>query len=535
VRAIKGHNEIVLRAGFGSKGQTNTRVMVPMLPAGPFLNAAGRRFGVSHFEPDKDGIVRRHWPFPSPGQYQSLAEVAARIAGADVSGHSQECWMRYYGNDPLPWTRMSFEAALKQPPDYFHGQLVFIGVIPRESAPDNVAHKFRTPYSHWTDRSMAGTDLLITEFLNLLNGESLLRSATLEWVTLLLAGAIIGSVLPQVRFVFLTAFGFIVLVCAGSVALTSMTNYWFPWLLVVVGQLVIALVWTVTTSGAVADKKSRAPTIAGYHLVEPPIAHGAYGEVWLARSSGGQWRAVKVVSLQKFDNDAGPYDREYDGVSRYREICAKHPGLLRVECVSEKLPSHFYYIMELGDSLQSGWEKSSENYIPKDLSRICALMPEKRLPIDECVSIGITLCDTLDFIHRSGFTHRDVKPQNILFVNGRPKLADVGLITDIRSSDNVRTAVGTPGYMPLPPEMPGTPQADIYALGMVLYVISTGCNPVLFPEIPEKLLGGDDPTNFLRLNTVILKACQPDLNDRFRFALEMRKALEELRANVSAT
>jgi serine/threonine protein kinase len=59
-------------------------------------------------------------------------------------------------------------------------------------------------------------------------------------------------------------------------------------------------------------------------------------------------------------------------------------------------------------------------------------------------------------------------------VQGRPKLADVGLVAEITPADKENTSVGTPGYMPPAPEPVGTPQADIYGLGMVLYVISTG-------------------------------------------------------------
>ena len=108
--------------------------------------------------------------------------------------------------------------------------------------------------------------------------------------------------------------------------------------------------------------------------------------------------------------------------------------------------------------------------------------------MQECVRIGLALTDALDFIHRQGLTHRDIKPQNIIFVNGQPKLADLGLITEIRPPDQERTLVGTPGYLPPPPERPGTPQADIYALGMVLYVLSTGRGAAYFPEIATTLV-----------------------------------------------
>jgi serine/threonine protein kinase len=141
--------------------------------------------------------------------------------------------------------------------------------------------------------------------------------------------------------------------------------------------------------------------------------------------------------------------------------------------------------------------------------------------------IGLELSDALDFLHRQGLTHRDIKPQNIIFVNGQPKLADLGLIAEIRPPDQKRTLVGTPGYMPPPPELPGTPQADIYALGVVLYVLSTGRNPAFFPEISTTLAEHIEAEEFFAVNTIILKACQPDPSQRYASALEMHQALQK--------
>ena len=107
------------------------------------------------------------------------------------------------------------------------------------------------------------------------------------------------------------------------------------------------------------------------------------------------------------------------------------------------------------------------------------------------------MSEALDFIHRRGMTHRDIKPQNIIFVNGQPKLADLGLITEIRPADQIKTLVGTPGYMPPSPERPGTVAADIYALGMVLYVLCTGRAPTLFPELATTLVNTEEPPEFL--------------------------------------
>jgi len=82
--------------------------------------------------------------------------------------------------------------------------------------------------------------------------------------------------------------------------------------------------------------------------------------------------------------------------------------------------------------------------------------------------------------------------------------------------------------MPPPPERPGTPQADIYALGMVLYVMSTGRPPTLFPEIATTLIQDPETANFLPFNNIILKACEPNSARRYQSANELRDALKQL-------
>jgi serine/threonine protein kinase len=339
-------------------------------------------------------------------------------------------------------------------------------------------------------------------------------------------------------------------VAFGAISWSYFTNYWFPWLVIVGGQVPCALAWALavrirhtlkkkTVSVSLSFPRPAAPVeempdAPDYKLFNPPFGEGAYGKVWLARNTTGQWRALKAVYLANFDQNTDPYEREFNGIKKYQPVSDKHPGLLRVEFVSEKQAGYFYYVMELGDPLEPGWEQEPSTYKPRDLVSERARSHRRRLPVRECVRIGLALSDALDFLHRQGLTHRDIKPQNIIFVNGQPKLADLGLITEIRPPDQERTLVGTPGYMPPPPERPGTPQADIYALGMVLYVLSTGRSTAYFPEIATTLVEGGDPADFFPLNTVILKACQPDPAQRYASAAEMHLALEKARKELEA-
>jgi len=473
----------------------------PILPTEPFLSAASNRWGVAWLDPnhDSDLVVRRHWPFPAPGPYPSLPWLAAELAGAKLDPTPNHRWLRYYGEHG-PWRMLSYGFALAQPQNYYRGKIVFIGLEPKTSLPGDETDEFRVPYTRWTNSSMGGVQIMATAFLNLVNHEWLVRPPWWCELSLLL---IIGIGLPMammrltLRRAGFFGIGVAALAGLGCVAGSYYTSYWFPWLLISGAQVPLALAGMLLlrkpfAPTSPAPVKEELPKTPGYKLVRPAFGKGAYGKVWLAQDRSGRWLALKAVYLTNFGGDRNPYEREFSGIKRYQTLAAKHPGLLQVEFVSEKTSAdYFYYVMELGDALKPDWEKHPATYAPRDLVSERALARGHRLPIRECLQIGIALAEALEFLHQQGFTHRDIKPQNVLFVRGQPKLADFGLVAEIRPPDQQRTYVGTPGYLPPPPELPGTPQADIYALGMMLFVLSTGRSPVFFPEIATTLAVSD--------------------------------------------
>jgi CHASE2 domain-containing sensor protein len=535
----------------------------PNLPADVFLEAAHTNWGVAFFTSDSDSIVRQHWPYPSPGpstppQFYSLPWKVAPLAGAQLDDTPRERWLRYYNEGA--WTRISYWLALdeKTPPGWFRDKIVFIGNQPQYTAPDKPEDdKFQTPMTRWTSEAYGGVNINITEFLNLMNHDWLERLPMwVEGIVVALAGILLGGGLCKLRPLpaIWTAIGVAVAVTLGSVSWSYFGHYWFPWMVIAAGQVPVALGWailmpafhrveeTLTIATLVKELRSgqtrqkplpktppaELPETPDYELFDPPFGEGAYGKVWVVRNAIGQWQALKVVYLSKFGNNTDPFDREFNGISRYKPISDKHPGLLRVDFVTRKREGYFYYVMELGDAQNPGWEYSPSTYKPLDLASVRAQAKNRRLSVPECIRIGIALSDALEFLHQQGLTHRDIKPQNIIFVKGQPKLADVGLTAEIRPDEAERTFVGTPGYMPHPPERPGTVQADIYALGMVLYVTSTGRGPTFFPEIATTLIQEPETANFLPFNNVILKACDPDITRRYQTAAELREALKEL-------
>src|SRR6516225_770174 len=95
----------------------------------------------------------------------------------------------------------------------------------------------------------------------------------------------------------------------------------------------------------------RAP-IAEHELV-CPIASGAYGQVWLARSALGTYRAIKLVHRANFDHDR-PFEREFAGIQRYEPISRSHEGLVDLLQVGRNDPEgYFYYVMELADDARA--------------------------------------------------------------------------------------------------------------------------------------------------------------------------------------
>ena len=537
--AMRLQKKIVLMAEQAAITYPGVAGAHPTLPCELLLRTTGTNWGVAWLDPDVDSIVRRHWPFPNPGPYPSLAWTAARLAGAQLSEEPQERWLRYYGASGA-WTSLSYGFALAEATNYFHDKIVFIGTQPKTSMPGDETDEFCTPYTRWSGESMGGAQIMVTSFLNLLNGDSLQRPATwIEALILIIGGTLLGGTLCRMRPLGASACatGAALITALGAICGSYASNFWFPWLVTAGGQVPCALVWGLTVRMLIMPKSAewstgsesdRLPETPDYELLSPPFGEGAYGKVWLARNAIGQWQALKVVYLTNFGDDSAPYEREFNGIRRYKPISDKHPGLLRVDFVSQKKSAgYFFYVMELGDPLEKGWEEKPSTYKPRDLISERRRARGQKLPIRECLKIGIALADALEFLHQQGLTHRDIKPHNIIYVNGRPKLADMGLIAEIRPPDQKRTFVGTPGYMPPPPELPGTPQADIYALGMMLYVLSTGRNPAFFPEISTTLAQSDEVADFFPLNAIICKACHQDCTQRYTTAADMHRALQE--------
>jgi eukaryotic-like serine/threonine-protein kinase len=268
---------------------------------------------------------------------------------------------------------------------------------------------------------------------------------------------------------------------------------------------------------ATIEVSAKIPIIPDHELLRV-IGRGAYGEIWLARTVTGALRAVKIVYRSTFESERA-FLREFEGMSAFEPISREHAGFIDILHVG-RTSEYLYYSMELADDHVAGREIDVTNYEPRTLKS--DLARHKRLTADESIRLGILLTEALDALHTRGLAHRDIKPSNIIFTEGVPKLADIGLV----AASGQQSFVGTEGYVP--PEGPGTPQADVYSLGKLLYETCTGKDRLDFPEIDSQLSQRLDREALLQLNEVLVKACANEPKKRYDSAAEMNRDLAAL-------
>ena len=231
--------------------------------------------------------------------------------------------------------------------------------------------------------------------------------------------------------------------------------------------------------------------------------HGAYGEVWLAEDAIRTRVALKIVP------NGGRYsERELTGLKNYKDC--NHPNLLKIRYV-EITDAQIICIMDAADDLNHG----NGEYKPDTLAN--RLRKYGRLDGKEITDMLDGLLSGLEELHKHGLVHRDIKPDNILWVNGRATLADVGLI----AFEGAGSLVGTPGFLS-PRVLEGNPAEasdDFYALGKVIYCALTGLAVSEYPSIPADMTISVDAN----LNKALRTSCSGNISSAAAF----RQLLEE--------
>jgi serine/threonine-protein kinase len=205
--------------------------------------------------------------------------------------------------------------------------------------------------------------------------------------------------------------------------------------------------------------------LAANYRLERELGQGGMATVYLAHDLRHQRKvAVKVLKPEL----AAVLGAERFVVEIRTTAALQHPHILPL-FDSGTADGFLYYVMPFieGETLRARLDR------------------ETQLGVDEAIRIACDVADALDYAHRHGVVHRDVKPENILLHDGRPVVADFGIALAVSAAAGGRMtetglSLGTPHYMS--PEQATadkdiTGRSDIYSLASVLYEMLTGNPP----------------------------------------------------------
>src|SRR5271156_6170081 len=273
------------------------------------------------------------------------------------------------------------------------------------------------------------------------------------------------------------------------------------------------------------DQEPTGVEIAGRYRLEGRLCFGGMSTVHLAKDLRLERPvAVKLLAehLAEDPTFVSRFQREAQAAARL-----VHPNVVQVfDSGQDETTGQYFIVMEY-------IEGSSCAEILRD---------DGWLEVDEALSIIEQACDGLDYAHRHGVVHRDVKPGNLLRAReGEVKLADFGIAkaTEQSSITQVGSVLGTAAYL-APEQARGEeagPSADLYALGVVTYQLISGRLPYEASSLTELALKQqqEQPP---RLDTLVAAvgtelaeavaiALALDPRERYSTAREMRRALHD--------
>lgn len=269
--------------------------------------------------------------------------------------------------------------------------------------------------------------------------------------------------------------------------------------------------------GRLFDREKDAPLIEGLRVCEE-LGEGGFGVVYLA-VEGGKFEREVAVKVLKPGVDTRAVLRRFE-VEQQALSLLKHPGIAKIYQSGKTEAGNLYFSMELIEGFPI-----SEYLSGRELR--------------EKLEIFSRVCDAVDYAHGKGVIHRDLKPGNILVaMDGSPKVIDFGLA---KAMDPGRapgmtlytgdgSQWGTPEYMAPEQNEVGAldvgPQADVFALGVILFELLSGRRMVLEDRTKiRKVVGGEIPGE---LKAVVFKSLRDDLSERYQSAGELRAELSRV-------
>jgi serine/threonine protein kinase len=265
--------------------------------------------------------------------------------------------------------------------------------------------------------------------------------------------------------------------------------------------------------------------IGGRYRLDRRLGAGGMSTVFLAIDTVLERQvAVKLLAEHLADDEIFVQRFRHEALAAAR---LQHPNIVQVFDSGHDEPSHRHYIvMEYVDGPSCS-----------DLLR-----EHGQLGIEDTVRIIVEACHGLDYAHRAGVVHRDVKPGNLLISNetGAVKLADFGIAKAAEQTrvTQVGSVLGTAAYLS-PEQAQGKeagPPSDIYSLGVCAYQLLTGRLPYEYSSLTELALKqqneGFEPIRHHRrevpaqLDRAIQLCLSRDPEARYGSALELAEALE---------
>jgi serine/threonine-protein kinase len=279
------------------------------------------------------------------------------------------------------------------------------------------------------------------------------------------------------------------------------------------------------TSPAALTAAERSPLLCGRYELLSELGRGTSGVVYKAHDP----KLDRLVAIKILRPELVSLDEAGVGLKQrfHHEAVAAgrltHPAIVAVHDVGESEGRPFM-VMEY-----------IEGGTLADL-----LLGGRPLPLTDAVGIVLQVCAALDYAHRHGVVHRDIKPRNILVGPGVTKVTDFGTARIVGASHTqTGTMLGTPAYMS--PEMvrglSTDPRSDLFSLGVVLYEALTGVNPFNAADLAAvlyRIVNIDAPSVRHHnaelppaLDRVVRRALVKESKARYATALDFANALRE--------
>jgi len=258
--------------------------------------------------------------------------------------------------------------------------------------------------------------------------------------------------------------------------------------------------------------------MVGNYRIEKLIGRGGMATVYKTVDVVNQRMVAVKVLKQKFSSSLkalARFDREFLALESLN-----HPNIVRV----------------LDKGIEEGVNYFVLEYV--DGASLSRLLRYKKLTLNTRAQILLQVASALDYAHRRGIVHRDVKPDNVLINRtGRAKLADFG-IAQITQSALPLTSItvtssfmGTADYMAPEQRVDAGSvdhRADIYAFGVMLYETFTGKLPLGNFPLPSQL----NPQLGKRMDGIILRAMRQNPEERYQ---SMSELAGDLKKELSAS